>query len=89
LRLRLTRRAVADLDRAKRWYTQAGSGQVAARRLASIGAAINDLAVSPLIGRLDTQQGVRRLARQGHVIIYKVSPLEIVIVRILGPGQQS
>ena len=80
---------MADLDQAERWYTQAGSGQFAARRLASIKAAINTLAASPAIGRLELELGVRRLARQGHLIIYKVTPSEILIVRVLGPGQQN
>ena len=93
-RLRLTRRAVSDLDEAERRYTQSGSGHLAARRLEAIKNAIDTLRDHPWIGRAEAGTGLRRAVRARHVIIYTVvqngdgpGDQELFVLRVLGPGQ--
>lgn len=47
------------------------------------------LAAHPLIGsdQSDTRSATRRVTHQAHAIYYRVGGAEVVIVRILGPGQ--
>jgi plasmid stabilization system protein ParE len=94
--LSYTDKALADLDAAKRWLTQPGSGPAAHRRLASMWAAIEALRDHPCRYPVGQHRGVRELpCPGGYRALYRVHPDtgrdetagEVRVLRVFGPGQ--
>lgn len=88
--------AARDLDEARRWLTQEGAGRRAARRLASIGAAIEELRRHPCRWPRGNHPGVRERHVEGYRIAYEVMPDTdsdataggVTVLRVFGPGQE-
>jgi plasmid stabilization system protein ParE len=94
--LSYTDKALADLDAARRWLTQPGSGPVARRRLAAIGAAIEGLLDHPCLHPAGQHRGVRELpCAGGYRVLYRIIPDtgrdetagDVQVLRMFGPGQ--
>jgi plasmid stabilization system protein ParE len=93
-RLEYAANAERDLSRAIAWQTQPGAGTAARRRLAAIVAAVNALRHHPCLWRREAGLG-GVLIVAGHRVVYSVEPDtgrdetagDVVILRILGPGQ--
>jgi plasmid stabilization system protein ParE len=94
--LSYTDKALADLDAAKGWLTQPGSGPAARRRLAAIWAAIEGLRDHPCLCPIGQHQGVRELlCAGGYRALYRVNPDtgrdetagDVQVLRVFGPGQ--
>jgi plasmid stabilization system protein ParE len=95
-RLSYTDDALADLDNARAWLTQPGSGPVARRKLVAIRADIRRLKQHPCQWPVGDTQGVRELpAAGGYRVFYKVHPDtgrnadagDVLVLRVYGPGQ--
>jgi len=89
-------RARDDLEGARRWLTQAGSGPAAWRRLSDLLDEIEDLREQPCLFPLGPHPGVReRLCAGGYRVLYRVVPDTgrnetagyVRILRVFGPGQ--
>ena len=89
-------RARDDLEAARRWLTQPGSGPTARRKLVGIRDAIENLRVNPCRYPLGRHAGVReRPCAGGYRVLYEVLPDtgrddtagEVRVLRIFGPGQ--
>nr|WP_294507266.1 type II toxin-antitoxin system RelE/ParE family toxin [uncultured Rhodopila sp.] len=89
-------RALADLDGIRLWLMQPGSGPVARRKLASIGAAIRRLQREPCLYPIGVHAGVRELPCEGgYRVLYEVHPDtarsetagDVQVLRVFGPGQ--
>ena len=96
-RLSYTNRALADLDEARRWLTQPGSGMVARRKLAAIRADIRRLQQEPSRWPVGDTPGVRELpCAGGWRALYRVAPDtgsdatagDVRVLRVYGPGQE-
>ncbi len=94
--LSYTDKALADLDAAKDWLTQPGSGPAARRRLAAIWAAIEGLREHPCLRPVGQHPGVRELpCVGGYRALYRVIPDtgrdetagDVRVLRVYGPGQ--
>jgi plasmid stabilization system protein ParE len=93
-RLRFSARALEDLGRIHRWYSQPGAGQIARRRLAQIKADIRSLQKNPVMWPR-REQGARELNTEGHTVVCTVTPDtgdrrtagDVIILRVFGPGQ--
>jgi len=94
--LSYTDQALADLDAAKGWLTQPGSGPAARRRLAAIWAAIEGLRDHPCLHPAGQHPGVRELpCAGGYRALYRVIPDtsrsetagDVRVLRVFGPGQ--
>jgi plasmid stabilization system protein ParE len=94
--LSYTDKALADLDAARRWLTQPGSGPAARRRLAAIWAAIEGLRDHPCRYPFGHHRGVRELpCGGGYRATYRVVPDtdrdetagDVRVLRVFGPGQ--
>jgi plasmid stabilization system protein ParE len=87
--------AVRDLDAARRWLTQPGAGARAARRLAALAAAVQDLQEHPCRWPVGELAGLRGRHVEGHRIVYEVAPDtgddatagDVTVLRVFGPGQ--
>jgi plasmid stabilization system protein ParE len=95
-RLRYTEKALDDLDAARRWLTQPGSGPAARRKLAAIRADIRRLQQDPCLWPAGDLPGVRELpAAGGWRVLYEVAPDtgrsatagDVRVLRVYGPGQ--
>jgi plasmid stabilization system protein ParE len=95
-RLILAPRAFADLDDARAWLTQPGSGPAAWAKLDAILAAIEDLRDHPCRFPLGRHSGVRELpCAGGYRALYEVIPDtgsnqtagDVRVLRVYGPGQ--
>ncbi len=95
-RLRYTDDALADLDDARTWLTQPGSGPAARVKLSGIRADIRRLRQEPCLWPVVGTLGVReRPAAGGYRVFYKVSPDtgwnetagDVLVLRVYGPGQ--
>jgi plasmid stabilization system protein ParE len=95
-RLSYTEKALDDLDAARRSLTQLGSGLVARRKLASIGADVRRLQQHPCQWPVGDASGVRELpAAGGWRVLYEVDPDtgrdetagDVRVLRVYGPGQ--
>jgi plasmid stabilization system protein ParE len=89
-------RARDDLDAARQWLTQPGSGPAARRKLAQILHAAEDLCRHPCRWPVGHYQGVReRPCAGGYRIMNRVSPDtgnndtagDVRVLRVFGPGQ--
>ena len=94
--LRYTDQALADLDAARFWLTQPGSGPAARRRLAAIWVAIEGLRDNPCLNPIGQHPGVRELpCAGGYRALYRVVPDtgrdetagDVLVSRVFGPGQ--
>lgn len=87
--------AARDLLAARQWLTQDGSGLRAARRLAAIGAAIQDLRRDPHRWPVGDHEGVRERPVEGYRIAYELNYPEgrnektgvVKVLRVFGPYQ--
>ncbi len=88
-RIRLAPDAVEDLEAIAEYTIERfGLNQAALYREGILGA-IDLLAENPLLGTAQESIMInaRRFVHQSHVIYYEVALKEIVVLRILGPGQ--
>ena len=94
--LRYTDKALADLDAARRWLTQPGSGPWAWRQLAAIWSSIEALRENPCRYPVGQHRGVRELPCDGgYRALYRVIPDtgrddtagDVRVLRVYGPGQ--
>ena len=94
--LNYTEKALADLDAARHWLMQPGSGPRARRRLTSIWAAIERLRDNPCRYPAGQHRGVRELPCDGgYRVLYRVHPDtdrdqtagDVLVLRVYGPGQ--
>jgi plasmid stabilization system protein ParE len=95
-RLRYTENARDDLDAARAWLTQAGSGPAARRRLAAVRADIRQLKQHPCRYPAGQHPGVRELPCDGgYRALYRVhldtgrdaTAGDVLVLRVFGPGQ--
>src|ERR1039457_687251 len=95
-RLRYTPEARDDLDAARRWQTQPGSGPAAIRRVKAIRAAIQRLKLTPCLHPVGQHPGVREPPCDGgYRALYEVLPDtgrndtagDVQVLRVFGPGQ--
>ncbi len=95
-RLSYTEKALDDLDAARLWLTQPGSGPVARRKLAAIRADIRRLQQVPCQWPVGDMPGVRELTGAGGWrVLYEVEPDtgrsadagDVRVLRVYGPGQ--
>lgn len=88
-KVRLTHAAEADLDGIFEHTLEYHGLRQARAYWAGMKAALDVLTQHPLIGsdQSDIRPDIRRLVHEAHTIYYKVGQDDIVIVRILGPGQ--
>ena len=85
-----------DLAAARQWLTQPGAGVRAARRLAALAAAVQDLQKHPCRWPVGELAGLRGRQVEGHRIVYEVRPDtgddatagDVTLLRIFGPGQE-
>jgi plasmid stabilization system protein ParE len=89
-------RARNDLEAARLWLTQPGSGRAARRRLEAILVAIERLVEHPCLYPLGDHPGVRELpCAGGYRALYEVTPDtgrsetagDVRVLRVFGPGQ--
>jgi plasmid stabilization system protein ParE len=94
--LSYTDKALADLEAAKNWLTQNGSGPAALAKLEAILSAIEGLREHPCRWPLGRHSGVReRLCAGGWRAFYEVDPDtgrdetagDVRVLRVYGPGQ--
>ena len=94
--LAYTDKALADLDAARLWLTQPGSGRRTRRRLAAIWAAIEGLREHPCRYPIGPHPGVRELPCDGgYRALYRIVPDtgrdetagDVRILRVFGPDQ--
>lgn len=96
-RLTIARAAARDLADARRWLTQPGAGDRAARRLAALGAAVQGLRRHPCRWPSGEHRGTRERHVEGYRIIYEVVPDtgddatagDVTVLRVRGPGQDN
>jgi plasmid stabilization system protein ParE len=95
-RLIYAQEARDDLEAARAWLTQPGSGPAARRKLAAIRADIRRLQQQPCLWPVGDRPGVRELpAVGGYRVFYKVEPDSgrgdtagnVFVLRVYGPGQ--
>jgi plasmid stabilization system protein ParE len=95
-RLIIAPRARDDIEAARRWLMQHGSGPAAWAKLDAILAAIEDLRDYPCRFSLGHHSGVReRLCGGGWRVLYRVRPDtgrnetagDVRVLRVYGPGQ--
>ncbi len=95
-RLIYAQEARDDLEAARGWLTQPGSGPAARRKLAAIRADIRRLQQHPCLWPAGDHSGVRELpAAEGSRVFYKVEPDtgrdetagDVRVLRVYGPGQ--
>jgi len=95
-RLIIAPRARDDIDAARRWLMQPGSGPAAWVKLDAIPTAIEDLRDHPCRSPLGRHPGVReRLCAGGWRALYRVRPdtgrdetaRDVRVLRVYGPGQ--
>lgn len=88
--------ALADLDAARAWLTQPGSGPAAWRRLAAIWTDIERLREHPCLHPIGQHPGVRELpCAGGWRALYEVDPDtgisatagDVIVLRVYGPSQ--
>jgi plasmid stabilization system protein ParE len=94
--LRYTDKALADLDAARHWLMQPGSGAAARRRLTALWSSIDGLREHPCLWPVGQYRGVRELPRDGgYRVLYRISPDtgrdgtagDVLVLRVFGPGQ--
>jgi plasmid stabilization system protein ParE len=94
--LSYTDEALTDLDAAKRWLTQPGSGPASRRRLTAIWTAIEGLREHPCLYPIGQHPGVRELpCPGGYRALYRVNADtgrdetsgDVRVLRVFGPGQ--
>jgi plasmid stabilization system protein ParE len=88
-RLKFTARARRDLDGARAWLMQPGSGRKAHNRYVAILRALLDLRHHPLRWATSEHIGVRKRSVEGHVLLYQISRdgEHVTVLRIFGPYQ--
>jgi plasmid stabilization system protein ParE len=95
-RLIYTREARDDLEAARGWLTQPGSGAAARRKLAAIRADIRRLLRQPCLWPVGDHPGVRELpAAASYRVLCKAQPDtgrnetagDVIVLRVYGPGQ--
>ncbi len=94
--LAITEAAAKDLMEAQGWLTQPGSGVRAARKLASLRAAILDLQLHPCRWPQAQHAGVRERQVGEYRLAYEVVPDsgddgtagDVTVLRVFGPRQQ-
>lgn len=94
--LNIAAAAVRDLDAARRWLTQPGAGERAARRLLALASAVQDLQEHPCRWPVGERAGLRERPVEGYRILYVVTPDtggdatagDVTVLRIFGPGQE-
>ena len=94
--VRLAPAAVRDLERARVWLHQPGSGPKARARFLHVRAAIRELASAPCRwAPWPKLAGTRKLSVEDYVVIYRVVPDtgdngtagDVEVIRIYGPYQ--
>ena len=87
----LTPAAEQNLDVIRAWFQQLGAGRTSARRLARLLSALDGLVDYPHRGRRLGTGPIRIATIERHRIIYAATHSAagntVVILRILGPGQ--
>ena len=68
------------------WYTQAGAGTVARRRMEHILAAIRSLPDHPERHPAN-RYGRREFSVEGYRVHYRIRPNDVLVLRVFGPGQ--
>lgn len=88
-RLEFTARARRDLNSAKSWLMQPGSGRKAHNRYVAILRALLDLRHHPLRWAPAEHMGVRKLSVEDYIILYQISGDDevVTVLRIFGPYQ--
>ncbi len=88
-RVELTATARADLQAAKRWLTQPGSGRRAHARYISILKALIDLSTSPYRWPASEHVGFLKHSIEGYRVFYSIDGgrRRVTVRRILAPGQ--
>lgn len=88
-RVEFTARARRDLNNAKAWFTQPGSGQKAHSRYVAILLALLDLRHHPLRWAPAEHVGVRKVSVGGYIMLYQISEDDevVTVLRIFGPYQ--
>jgi plasmid stabilization system protein ParE len=88
-RLEFTTRARRDLNGAKAWLTQPGSGRKAHNRYVAILRALLDLRYHPLRWPPAEHIGVRKQSVEGYIILYQISGDGgvVTVLRVFGPHQ--
>lgn len=90
-RVEFTQRSRADLQAAKLWLTQPGSGRRSHARYVAILNALIDLETSPHRWPASEHVGFRKRSIDGYRLIYSIDGgrRTVVVRRILGPGQDQ
>jgi plasmid stabilization system protein ParE len=92
----LTEVATADLNDAREWLHQPGSGPVARRRYQALSRAIRTLRSDPMRYRRDPEDARQRIISvEGYRIIYEVTPDtgnnrtagDVTVLAVLGAGE--
>jgi len=95
-RVTLAPRAIRDINDAKRWLLQEGSGPLAQGRYRAILRAIKDLHTHPVRHRRsDDHPGRRVISVAGYRVLYTVTPDtgdnrtagDVNVLAVLGPGE--
>lgn len=95
-RLTIATAAARDLAAARRWLTQPGADERAARRLLALGAAVQDLREHPCRWPAGERTAVRERPVEGYRIAYEVAPDtgddatagNVNVLRVWAPGQE-
>ena len=90
-RVEFTARARKDLQAAKQWLTQPGSGRRSHGRYLGMLNAIADLTASPHRWPASDHVGFRKRSIEGYLVIYSIDGgrQTVTIRRIFSPGQET
>jgi plasmid stabilization system protein ParE len=78
-----------DLAETREWLLQRGSGANAKARPGEIRSAIRKLPDFPEAGNPSHARGIRVLVVARHRVFYSVTPGNVRVLRVLGPGQDD
>lgn len=86
-RVLLTDTAALHPGTIRQWFEQPGAGVSARTVLSALVDGIAGLGEFPFMGREGDVPGTREQIVRRHRVIYRVSNNEVIIVAVLGPGQ--
>ncbi|WP_396592724.1 type II toxin-antitoxin system RelE/ParE family toxin [Brevundimonas sp. R86498] len=90
-RVEFTARSREDVQAARHWLTQPGSGRRSHRRYLALLHALSDLGGSPHRWPASDHVGFRKRSIEGYLVIYSIDAgrRTITVRRIFGPGQET
>jgi plasmid stabilization system protein ParE len=86
-RVLLTDTAALHLGNIRQWFEQPGAGGSARNVLSALVDGIAGLGEFPFMGREGDVPGTREQIVRRHRVIYRVPDDDVMIVAVLGPGQ--